>query len=213
MEGSEVIPAARSAKPRRGCLGNVFLILVLGIAFVFVFTALAYPWAYFLGGHFHIWPVWRGWGHMHSPGGDYLLFTQVFARTGGRRVSRLRGSAVLCPPRGQSYSLTIYGDFRKQPGLTANVDGLPLYLSISENLNFLQTNRDTRLRFELDGAWQGPDLVMDDRGTLARAFNPDGTLYSGEPHKRPPPGPPIPITLHEGSRSNFDATCSAIHRP
>jgi hypothetical protein len=90
MEGSEVIPAARSAKPRRGCLGNVFLILVLGIAFVFVFTALAYPWAYFLGGHFHIWPVWRGWGHMHSPGGDYLLFTQVFARTGGRRVSRLR---------------------------------------------------------------------------------------------------------------------------
>jgi hypothetical protein len=167
-----VIPTTRSAKPRRGCLSNVLLILVLGIAFVLVFTALAYPWAYFLGGHFHILPIWRGWGRVHSPAGDYLLFTQVFARTGGRRVSRLRGSAVLCTPRGQTYSLTIYGDFRKRPGLTTNVDGLPLYLSISQNLNFLQTNQDTRLRFELEGAWQGPDLVTDDRGTLPAPSTP-----------------------------------------
>ena len=149
---------------------------------------------------------------MHSPAGDYLLFTEVFARTGGRRVSRLRGNSVLCTPRGETFILNISGDFRKPPGFTANVDGLPLYLSISQNLNFLQTNQETRLRFELAGAWQGPDLIMDDRGTLARAFNPDATLYSGDLRKRPPPGAPLRVTIHEGSRSDFDAACSAAKR-
>ena len=200
----------KPTKPKRGCFSSSILYLVLGITFVFVFTAVVNPWSYFLGGHFHVLPMWRDWGRTHSSAGDYLLFTQIVTRLGGRRVSHLRGTAVLCSPRGQTYSLRILGDFRKRPDFTLDVDGIPLYLSIAENLNFLQTNQNTRLGFELDGAWHGADLVTDDRRTLARAFNPDGTLYTGDPQKRPPAGQPLQLTLREGSRSDFDAACAAL---
>jgi hypothetical protein len=48
---------------------------------------------------------------------------------------------------------------------------------------------------------------------MARAFNPDGTAYMGDPHKRPAAGAPVQLTLHAGSRSDFDAACAAAKRP
>jgi hypothetical protein len=188
----------------------VLLILFLGLCFTLAFTALLSPWAFFLGGSFHPLPWWRGWGRMHSPAGDYVLFAQIVPRPGGRRVSHLRGTAFLCTPRGEIYNLQITGDFDKQPLFTSNVDGLHLYLAIQQKLNFLATNRGTRLRFQIDGAWEGPELVTTDKGSLARAFNPDATLYTADPNKRPPAGQPLSLTLKEGSRADFDSACAAI---
>jgi hypothetical protein len=84
---------------------------------------------------------------------------------------------------------------------------------LSEPLNFLGTNRDSRLSFSFYGAWHNPDLALDDRGSMARAFNPDGTVYVGDPHKRPAAGAPLQLTLHRGSRSDFDSACAAAKHP
>jgi hypothetical protein len=35
----------------------------------------------------------------------------------------------------------------------------------------------------------------------------------GDPHKRPPAGAPLPLTLHPGSRSDFDSACAAAKHP
>jgi hypothetical protein len=36
------------------------------------------PWAFYMGGQFHIIPQWIGWGRMHSNfAGDYILYVQL----------------------------------------------------------------------------------------------------------------------------------------
>jgi hypothetical protein len=72
--------------------------------------------------------------------------------------------------------------------------------------------RDWHPDIELHGRWQIPDLVMDDHGTLAREFMPDGTLYYGSGKKPPTSREPIRITLKEGSKSEYASACAEAQR-
>jgi hypothetical protein len=53
--------------------------------------------------------------------------------------------------------------------------------------------------------------VLDDQGSLSRAFDPGGVLAK-KTHTRPDVQEVVPLTLREGSQSDFDAACAAIKR-
>jgi hypothetical protein len=209
-----ILPNPQRSRPGclKGCLKSLLGLFVLGTLLVLAIAAVFTPWAFYLGGSFHVLPQWQGWGPMHSPAGDYIVFVRMQpARRGSWGMpASISGSGVVCTPRGESFSLRVTGGFlRRRIGL--HTDGEPFTISLSQRLYFLQTN--SRLSLSFYGAWHHPDLILDDRGSVSRAFNPDGTLYTGDPAKRPPAGESLPLTLHPGSRSDFDAACSAAkHR-
>lgn len=198
-----------------GCFGRVLGSLVFGLLLVVAVYAVVAPWGFFLGGQFHPLAYWQGWGTMHGPGGDYAVFMRMFPRVGGRSTLSLsgpsvRGSGIICSPHGERYSLTLRGTFLRR-GIGTNTDGEALSLSLTQPLNFLNTNSSTRLEVSFRGAWKNPDLMLNDAGSMVRTFNPDGTWAPGDRYKRPL-GEPIPLTLHAGSGSDFDAACAAVKK-
>jgi len=52
---------------------------------------------------------------------------------------------------------------------------------------------------------------MDDGGSISRAFPPDGRPYFGHDPNRPYASEIVPVTLTEGSTSEFNAACAAPH--
>jgi hypothetical protein len=201
-----------------GCLRSLFVVFVLGALVVLAVYVIVAPWAFYLGGHFHPLAYWQGWGTMQAPEGDYVVFVRISppARQ-GRTAFRLGGPSVggsgaVCSPHGEMYdSLRLTGGFLRK-AIGVNTDGEQVDLGLSQRLNFLGTNSDTRLSLGFRGAWHNPDLVLDDRGSLRRMFNVDGTFYVGDPHKRPQPGKPLPLKLQEGSRAAFEDACAAARR-
>jgi hypothetical protein len=199
-------------KPGRGCLMTVVYFSVLAFIVVFVTTGIFAPWGFFMGGHFHIFPGWSGWGKLHSnAAGDYALYVSFTPSTrgrGGRGGSgpRVKGNAVLCTPRGDKYNLRLVGDFEKNPGI--NLQGKTAYL-YAYNYSVFTTTKAPSVEFR--GKWNNPDLVLDDQGSINRAFDPGGVLVTNS-HKRPYIQEVAPLTLHEGSRGDFEATCAAIKR-
>jgi hypothetical protein len=94
-------------KPRTGCLGclgQVAVVLVLAGVLLTGLTGLLYPWAFYLGGKFHVMPMWQGWGKAHAKSGDYLVWVQFEPTPRGSKMyleSNLTGNAYVCTPRGE----------------------------------------------------------------------------------------------------------------
>ncbi len=204
----------QSSKP--GCLGGlirIIFILVLGVILVVLTTAVFAPWGFFMGGSFHPLAEWHGWGVMHSSasGGDYVLYVRMYPRPAGRGsrgAPHVRGTALLCTPRGERFTLTLGGDFDRSMYLSSDGKRAELYMYNRSGLaRQYGLNTDTRPGLNLHGAWHNPDLVLDDHGSLGYNFQPDGTVYTGHAVNRPW-GKPVQITLHEGSESEFDAACA-----
>jgi hypothetical protein len=188
-----------------GCFTRLVLILLFGVCAVLAIDAVFAPWSFFMGGRFHMIPMWQGWGRIHAPAGDYLLFIQMSPRTGTRGVAHVAGVGVLCTPRAQKFNLTLGADFEKHMG--ASTDGTHIYLYLHTRPGFFSsTASDTRPDLEFIGAWHNPDMVLDDHGSLSRAFKPDGTLYGL--HERRGVQETLPLTIHEGSKSEFNSACS-----
>jgi hypothetical protein len=193
-----------------GCLVQLLTVFALGVVLVLAIDAVFAPWAFYMGGHFHIYPGWTGWGKFHSnTAGDCALYVSISPTTGGRgtyrAVPHVKGNAVLCTPRGEKYKLRVGGDFGKTSG--ADLQGKTAYLYAN---NYSVFSSSTRPSLEFRGKWNNPDLVLDDQGSINRAFDPGGALVTNS-HKRPYMQEVVPLTLHEGSRSDFDAACAAIH--
>jgi hypothetical protein len=221
-----IVPPFPNVKRRSpaGCLAGC-LIKVLGVLGALVFGCLVVlavyvivaPWGFYLGGQFHPLAYWQGWGTMHGPGGDYAVVVHFFPNPRSRSGLSLSGPSVsgsgsVCTPDGEKYDLRLSGGFTNRLGFrTTDTNGQPFGFTLNQRLNFLGTNYNTRLSFSFHGTWQNPNLVVNDRGTLTRAFNPDGTWTPGDRYKRPL-GEPIPLTLHPGSGSEFDAACAAVKR-
>jgi hypothetical protein len=128
-----------------------------------------------MGGRFHVIPMWQGWGRIHSAAGDYVLFVSMQPRAGTRGIAHVAGLGVLCTPRGQTFDLTLGGDFEKHMG--ASTEGKRVYLYMHKRGGFRSgTASDPRPGLEFHGAWHNPDMVLDDHGSLSRAFKLDGTL-------------------------------------
>lgn len=201
------MPVPRKSGP--GCLVQVLGALALGVVLMCAIYAVFAPWAFFMGGHFHIYPGWTGWGKLHSnSAGDYALYVSITPATGGRgtyrAVPHIRGQGLLCTPRGERYRLRVGGDFGKTSG--ADLQGKTAYLYA---YNYSVFSGSTRPSLEFHGKWNNPDLVLDDHGSLTRSFDPGGVLVTNS-HMRPYIQEVVPLTLHEGSRVDFDAACAAL---
>ncbi|MGZ4845774.1 MAG: hypothetical protein ACXV75_13785 [Candidatus Angelobacter sp.] len=180
--------------------------LALGVVVLLAVTALVAPWGFFMGGRFHIIPQWTGWGQMHSKlAGDYALFVNFSPKTGrGLGLTHVSGNAYLCTPRGEKFNLRLGGDFEKHSGI--DLQGKSAYLYMN---NYTVLSSSTAPSLEFRGRWNNPDLVLDDGGSLTRAFDPGGKLVTNR-HMRPYVQEVVPLTLHEGSRADFNAACAAL---
>ena len=215
--GGDVAQSPPRAKPRRGCLGCLgqllwqsAVVLVLGMILVLAMTGLFSPWAFYLGGKFHIIPYWQGWGKLHAKSGDYVLFVRFEPTPRGSRViphSNLRGIGYLCTPRGEQFRLHLGGSMRPHLNLSTDGEAINLYMDYWPAL-YGQFIADRRPSLEVRGHWKNPDLVMDDDGSIFRAFLPDGSVYHGHDLGRPYRGEVVPITLVKGSYSEFEAACA-----
>jgi hypothetical protein len=203
-------PMPRPRKSGSGCLLTIVYLSVFAFIVVFVVTAIVAPWGFFMGGRFHIYPQWTGWGKLHSKiAGDYVLYVTFSPSTGGRGGRggggpHVRGNAVLCTPRGERYKLHVCGDFERNPGI--NLQGKTAYI-YAHQYSVFSGSTDPSLEFR--GKWNNPDLLLDDQGSINRAFDPGGKLVTNH-HMRPYIQEVVPLTLHEGTRADFDAACAAI---
>ena len=205
-------------KMRRGCLGCLLqtvwqsaVVLFLGAVLILALTGLFYPWAFYLGGKFHIIPYWQGWGKLHAKSGDYVLLVRFGPTPQGSRIiphSNLNGVAYLCTPRGERFYMHLGGSMRPHLNLSTDGETIGLYMNNWSGLQ-AQFSGDHRPSIQLSGHWQNPDLVMDDNGSIFRAFQPDGTVYRGHDPSHPYNGEVVPITLVNAPYSDFTAACAA----
>jgi hypothetical protein len=196
-------------KPLRGPIQWVVLLVLIVVVLVGL-PALLTPWGFFMGGSFHVIPSWTGWGKMHSnkAGGDYVIMITISPKTGkGLGPAHLSGNAWLCTPRGEKFTLKLGGDFQKDIRLDTNGKTASFYMDTYTVKS--QFTGDSRPYLEFRGKWNNPDLVLDDHGSIARAFTPDATLWPKGGKERPYISEVVPVTLHEGSNSDFEAACKS----
>ncbi|MBZ5507480.1 MAG: hypothetical protein LAO78_18630 [Acidobacteriia bacterium] len=201
---------ATPRKSRLGCLTQLVLAAILGVGVFIGVVAVTAPWGFFMGGRFHLIPQWQGLGRLHSntAGGDYVLYIFFSPKSGkGLGTTHVSGNGLLCTPRGETFYLSVGGDFEKNIKTDTNGKTANFYMSNRSVASQFSGNRKPSL--ELRGKWVNPDLVMDDHGSIARNFEPDGKLYTGHSLGRPYMAEVVPVTLHEGSKSEFESACAA----
>jgi hypothetical protein len=149
--------------------------------------------------------------HSNTAGGDYVIRISIYPKT-ARHVgyTHVRGSAWLCTPRGESFYMNLSGDFQKD--LRLNTDGKTATFSMYNYGIKSKFTADHRPRLALQGKWKNPDLVLDDQGSIARNFAADGSLYPPKSPARPNTAEVLPVTLREGSNSDFEAACKAVEK-
>jgi hypothetical protein len=196
---------------RLGCLPRFILYLVLGMVAIALITALFAPWGFFLGGRFHILPVWQGIGRMHASSGDFVLYLWISPTSSGRTYNypAFNGWGTLCTPRGEQFKLRVTGGMHERTGIDSNGKAMRISLHRRPWYYGLTGTWDSRPRLELRGRWQNPDLVMDDGGSLSRAFLPDGRLYQGPPRNQPAAREKLELVLHETGWLGFVSGCRA----
>jgi hypothetical protein len=193
-----------------GCLGRVLLYFALAAVALLAADAVFAPWGFYMGGNFHIFPVWQGWGRLHSKvSGDYVLFVRIEPSPRGSRIipgSSLTGVGYLCTPRGERFRLNLGGGMRAHLNRSTDGEAIHLYMS-----NRSALSNEKRPRLDLRGHWQNPMLEMSDGGSISREFLPDGRVYHGHDTGHPYASEIVPLTLSQGSYSEFEAACAASH--
>lgn len=193
-----------------GCLPRLVLGLAFGCLLVLAITAVFAPWGFYMGGKFHIIPYWQGWGTLQTKHGKYVVFVRFEPTPSGSKLMphpSVKGSGYLCSPRGEIFRMNLGGGMRR--GISTNLDGesigLYMYYWPAFFGNFAASHRPS---IEFRGQWKNPNIVMDDHGSIFRAFNADGAVDQGHSNK-PYPGDITPVTLVPGSYSDFKAACQA----
>ena len=175
------------------------LLVFVGIGVVLLLaTALFAPWSFYLGGHFHWLPYYQAVGHMHASTGDYTVSFYLWPASGGRSsYPYFRGWGTLCTPRGERYSLRTSGYMYTHPGTNLEGEKFELTMVPRPLKSHFEYTRDLQPRLDFRGTWQNPGLVMDDQGTLSRAFNPDGTLFQGPRRTQPAAREAVKVSFKE----------------
>jgi hypothetical protein len=192
---------------RVGDFSRLLLVLIGVLLIMAGAEAVFAPWSFFLGGHFHVVPLWQGAGIMHTSSGDYALSFWIAPSPPGRTFDfpYFTGWGSLCTPRGERYRLRVSGGLHEHAGIDLNGKAMHLTLySRPWNYN-LTGNPDDRPHLDLRGAWRNPDLVLEDGGTLSQSFLPDGTLNTGR--RNPPPRETVSIVVHETSWFGWSSDC------
>ena len=180
-------------RKRTGCLGQLVLLAVFLVALGMGVAAITNPWIFTVGGHFRLLPEWTGSGVVEGPGGTYRIFVSFIPSRGGSRIlpsTSVSGSGVICTPAGRSYKVRISGG--APLSVWSDMNNKPFTLNTYTRGAFSTQHDPPKLR--LTGRWNGPRLILNDEGTLARAFAPDGTLIA---HPGTAAGPGKEITFAE----------------
>jgi hypothetical protein len=204
----------RKPRSRLGCLGSLLAFLVLGSVTYLLILAVFAPWSFFLGGNFHLIPGWQGWGTLHARSGNFTLYVLLSRPQETKQgYPYISGIAELCTPRGERFTFMKATAYFHNKGFGLNSDKQPVTLSIYNYGLFGRFNidMDYRPEFDLYGSWHNPNLVLEDHGSLARAFLPDGQAYLGSKNKQPPAGDNLSLTLAPGNYWDFDAACRRAH--
>jgi hypothetical protein len=204
---------AQAGRLRLGCMGQIFFIGLMLIGLGVLYVAFN-PWAFFMGGNFHPFGTWHGYGRMHSAtAGDYFLYIQIYPNmhTKGAIVpgTPVKGDAYLCTPKGERFYLKLGGGMPW--GYYVNSLGKPINLYMSNWRTALPVAADERPYLKFSGHWEPGKLVADDRKSLSAAFLPDGTLRPKAASIPPSQTELTQVTFLEGSYSDFKAACAA-HR-
>ncbi|KAA6465293.1 hypothetical protein DYQ86_04950 [Acidobacteria bacterium AB60] len=201
-----LLSARRTGRKLLLMLGSL---AVLAFGLPFAVDAVIAPWAFFMGGHFHLNPKWTGWGRMHSnTSGDYAIYITIAPSLGrGHSSTDIAGQGALCTQGGDKYSLSVAGSLEKGSGVDLQGRTATIY---PHNYNPRRTgHNDPSLEFR--GRWNNPDLVLEDEGSISRAFDSNGGLAkSNQAHPRIQEK--VSLTLQEGSSSDFEAACAALKR-
>ena len=185
---------------RLGCLGSLVVMVVVGAGVFVVTNALFAPWAFFMGGRFHVLPQWQGWGRMHSnaAGGDYMLYVRMTPTPSPPPYisTSVKGDAMLCTPKGERYHLLLGGGMARH--LPLNTVGQPIHLYMHRRVGLLGVGGG-RPRLDLRGVWIDGGIAMEDDGTLAREFGPDGSLLEKNAGDAANPAEKVAVTFTEAS--------------
>jgi hypothetical protein len=153
-----------------GCLMKLVLILIAGLAFMYVVIVALNPWALHIGGRSTPLLYWHGMGSLKSKDGKtYPLYLSFWPgkpsgySTGGRRGSKrksadLKGSGWLCLAPGAIETMDISGEM--YGGYTTDQDSV-LDFRFLEKRKAFSTNYQNRGFFDVAGGWQRPLLVLD----------------------------------------------------
>jgi hypothetical protein len=134
-----------------------------------------HPWIFTVGGRFRLLPFWEGVGDIKGPGGTYRIFIFFYPKNAGSRVLPLTsvgGTGWVCTPSGQSYKVLVGGGTHEV--VWRDMDNKPFTL-YAYRRNALSTQH-LPPKLDFAGRWVGPNLVMEDKGTMASAFLVDGSL-------------------------------------
>jgi hypothetical protein len=159
----------------------LLVLLVLGPALIVGIDWLFAPWIYSVGGRTRLLPMWAGIGFADTPHGRYQVGIWFSPVPSGSRIlpgASISGTGYVCTPSGQRYSLKIGGGASGQ--IWSHMDGHSFRLYSYHRPTFANFGGDRRPRLDFSGAWVGNTLQMDDEGTLAQAFLPDGSLGPGQ---------------------------------
>jgi hypothetical protein len=142
------------------------ILLALGV------LLLLNPWSLHMGGRWTPALTWHGVGKLHSStGATYGFFIELYPhleRAGRGRGSHqnLEGTAKICTPQGEVYAMTVDGYLRAW--LDADQKPITLYLRSLKDAQ-------PKLRADFYGSWQGQELVLDDKGSMAMSFAANGS--------------------------------------
>ena len=191
---------------RAGCLTRILLTLLLIALGGGALIALLNPWALHMGGRLTPLLMWRGFGTLRAKGGaEYPIYLYLYPSShssrlrldGLRPTGGLSGQACLCTSPIQLLDLsgTIYGGWR-------STDGALIAFRLLE----WRTARDRLLGYpdrgyiDLYGAWRGPNLVMDERGSWSHTFHSGLRLTQ------------VSLTLHPDDHWTCNSACAGRGR-
>jgi hypothetical protein len=178
---------------------SLLMLLLCGIGFYAVVAGLD-PWALHIGGRWTPLLMWQGSGKLLTNGGEYPLYVSMlpssnFSRLhmdGLRPVGGVQGTGWLCTSRGGMQRLnlsgTIYGNWSTTEGSLIAFRLLePRPIDVGQRQGF----------FDLAGRFRGPQLVMDDRGSVGNSFGSGIRIEHAS------------VTLEWSSYSDFKAWCAS----
>jgi hypothetical protein len=204
-------PQNSPRKSRLGCVAQFWIMVGAACLFLLAFQALFMPWGFYLGGHFHLIPMWQGMGTAHAANGrDYIVFVSIYpnVRSPGRYDTSLTGNGYLCTPKGEKLRMKAGAGMDKH--LPLNTQGKSIHIWMHRTGTWNTTiNTDYRPSISFEGKWGNDEIPVDDKNSLGRAFNADGSVYNGHSPTRGPTFPAVQFTLHAASSSDFDKACSS----
>src|SRR5262249_19070336 len=158
-----------------GCLSQVVLLgLLIGLGSI-ALMLITNPWIFTVGGRLRLLPFWEGVGDIQGPGGRYRIYLSIQPSNARSHVlpsTSISGTGWACAPSGHDYPIRVGGGAHEVVWRDMNNEAFSLYTW--QRGAWSTEHRPPKLDFA--GRWVGPNLVMEDKGTVASAFLEDGSL-------------------------------------